>query len=59
MKTAEIIGISRHRILRDGDGVTTLVGINGCPCLANIQISCLELLIKCKFSHFFGLSPIN
>lgn len=31
MKTAEIIGISRHRILRDGDGVTTLVGINGCP----------------------------
>ena len=43
MKTAEIIGISRHRILRDGDGVTTLVGINGCPCLANIQISCLEI----------------
>lgn len=28
---AQIIGISRHRILRDGDGVTTLVGIKGCP----------------------------
>lgn len=31
MVTAEIIGISRHRILRDGEGVTTLVGMAGCP----------------------------
>lgn len=28
---APIIGISRHRILKDGDGVTTLVGLKGCP----------------------------
>lgn len=30
METAEIIGISRHRILRDGEGITTLVGMAGC-----------------------------
>ena len=31
MTKAAIFGISRHRILRDGDGVTTLVGMKGCP----------------------------
>lgn len=30
MITAPIIGISRHRILRDGKGITTLVGLMGC-----------------------------
>ena len=30
MQYAPIIGISRHRILRDGQGVTTLVGFKGC-----------------------------
>lgn len=47
MKTAEIIGISRHRILRDGDGVTTLVGINGCPFRC---IYCINKEILCQ-SH--------
>lgn len=28
---AKIIGISRHRLLTDGDGVTTLVAFHGCP----------------------------
>lgn len=28
---ARIIGISRHRLLTDGDGVTTLVSFYGCP----------------------------
>lgn len=28
---AKIIGIVRHRILTDGDGVTTLVAFHGCP----------------------------
>lgn len=28
---AKIIGISRHRIALDGDGVTTLVAFQGCP----------------------------
>lgn len=29
--TAPIIGILRHRIAVDGDGVTTLVAFNSCP----------------------------
>ena len=28
---ATVIGISRHRMLTDGDGVTTLVAFHGCP----------------------------
>lgn len=28
---AKMIGISRHRLSTDGDGVTTLVGFHGCP----------------------------
>ncbi|MFA4053700.1 radical SAM protein [Duncaniella muris] len=28
---AKIIGIARHRLLTDGDGVTTLVAFHGCP----------------------------
>lgn len=31
MKTAPLIGISRHRITTDGEGVTTLVAFHGCP----------------------------
>ena len=31
MKTAPLIGISRHRLTTDGEGVTTLVAFNGCP----------------------------
>ena len=31
MKTAVLIGISRHRIGVDGTGVTTLVAFHGCP----------------------------
>lgn len=31
MKTANLIGISRHRIGVDGIGVTTLVAFHGCP----------------------------
>lgn len=33
---APIIGINRHRILTDGNGITTLVGFYGCP-------------LKCKY----------
>ena len=28
---AKIIGIARHRLSTDGDGVTTLVAFHGCP----------------------------
>ena len=31
MKTAPLIGISRHRLTTDGEGVTTLVAFPGCP----------------------------
>ena len=31
MKTAPLIGISRHRFTTDGEGVTTLVAFHGCP----------------------------
>lgn len=31
MCKARIIGLSRHRLKTDGDGVTTLVAFNGCP----------------------------
>lgn len=31
MKTAALIGLSRHRIGVDGTGVTTLVAFHGCP----------------------------
>ena len=31
MKTAPLIGISRHRLTTDGGGVTTLVAFHGCP----------------------------
>ena len=31
MKSSYLIGISRHRIGVDGEGVTTLVAFHGCP----------------------------
>lgn len=31
MKTAALIGIGRHRLTTDGEGVTTLVAFHGCP----------------------------
>ncbi len=31
LQRAKIIGIARHRLLTDGDGVTTLVAFHGCP----------------------------
>ena len=31
MTTANIIGISRHRLATDGEGVTSLVAFSGCP----------------------------
>ena len=31
MSSAKVIGISRHRLKTDGEGVTNLVAFNGCP----------------------------
>lgn len=44
MVSARLIGIRRHRLQTDGDGVTTLVAFNGCPlrCRFCLNKSCWE-----------------
>ena len=44
MQKAPIIGLSRHRLSVDGEGVTTLVAFHGCPlsCRYCINSSCLH-----------------
>lgn len=41
---APIYGISRHRILRDGQGIVTLVALSGCPlrCLFCLNPHCID-----------------
>lgn len=41
---APIIGINRHRLITDGDGVTTLVAFHGCPlhCKYCLNPQCLS-----------------
>ena len=46
--TARIIGISRHRLTTDGEGVTTLVAFNGCP------LRCKYCLNKQSWNDSFG-----
>lgn len=42
LHTAPVMGISRHRLSTDGRGVTTLVGLHGCPlnCLYCLNNNC-------------------
>ena len=42
--TAPFIGINRHRLTTDGEGVTTLVGFHGCPlhCEYCLNAQCLQ-----------------
>ena len=44
MEKAPLIGIRRHRISTDGEGVTTLVAFHGCPlrCTYCLNRQCLE-----------------
>ena len=44
MQQAPIIGLSRHRLSVDGEGVTTLVAFHGCPlsCRYCLNRSCLQ-----------------
>ena len=44
MQTAPLIGMSRHRLSIDGEGVTTLVAFHGCPlrCKYCLNDSCLR-----------------
>lgn len=42
--TAPFIAINRHRLITDGEGVTTLVGFHGCPlhCQYCLNAQCLQ-----------------
>ena len=42
--TAPFIAINRHRLITDGEGVTTLVGFHGCPlhCEYCLNAQCLQ-----------------
>lgn len=51
---AKIIGIVRHRILTDGDGVTTLVAFHGCPLRCRY---CLNPQSLGDDSEFYEYSP--
>lgn len=51
---ARIIGISRHRLSTDGDGVTTLVAFHDCPLACRY---CINPHSLGEDSHFRILSP--
>ena len=51
---AKIIGIARHRISTDGDGVTTLVAFHGCPLRCRY---CLNPQSLGDDTHFPEYSP--
>ena len=47
---AKIIGIERHRITTDGNGITTLVAFHGCPlrCKYCLNPQCLNEKLICR-----------
>ena len=47
---APLIGIERHRIVTDGQGVTTLVAFHGCPlqCRYCLNPQCLDKNMECR-----------
>lgn len=51
---AKIIGIARHRLSTDGDGVTTLVAFHGCPLRCRY---CLNPQSLCDSGRFREYSP--
>ncbi|WP_289764883.1 radical SAM protein [uncultured Duncaniella sp.] len=51
---AKIIGIARHRLSTDGDGVTTLVAFHGCPLRCRY---CLNPKSLCDGGRFREYSP--
>lgn len=51
---AAIIGISRHRLSTDGDGVTTLVAFRGCPLCCRY---CLNPQSLCNIGRYHEYSP--
>ena len=51
MKEFRVQAINRHRMLTDGEGVTTLVGLYGCPLHCKYCINA-DILSKPKFTVF-------
>lgn len=59
---ARIIGIARHRLPTDGDGVTTLVAFHGCRSvvvIASITGRSAMEFISGKEEKYENLSPIQ
>ena len=48
----KIIGISRHRLSTDGDGVTTLVAFHGCPLRCQYCLNPQSLADSGKFKEY-------
>lgn len=49
---AKIIGIARHRLSTDGDGVTTLVAFHGCPLRCRYCLNPQSLGDGARFSEY-------
>ena len=49
---ARIIGISRHRLSTDGDGVTTLVASHGCPLNCRYCLNPQSLIDGSRFKEY-------
>lgn len=49
---APLIGIDRHRLATDGDGITTLVAFHECPlrCAYCINAQCFKESPECKLT---------
>lgn len=55
-KCAKIIGIARHRLTTDGDGVTTLVAFHGCPLRCRYCLNPQSLGDGSRFKEYSPLS---
>lgn len=49
---AKIIGIARHRLSTDGDGVTTLVAFHGCPLCCRYCLNPQSLVDGSRFKEY-------
>lgn len=56
---ARIIGISRHRLSTDGDGVTTLVAFHRCPLRCQYCLNPQSLVDSGKFKEYTPQSLYN
>ena len=52
MKAAPLIGISRHRLSTDGEGVTTLVAFHGCPLRCKYCLNLQSLHSEGIWKHY-------